>query len=264
MKIGITTTQRKEPYPHLKEFLQEAGLPFYPRNGGSVARLMREHDLAGMIVWKENGPELHLKDADQPFFYHPSMAKNRLTAWRKKQQPDALARAAELRPGDAFLDCTLGMGADALTAAYFTEEAGRVVGVESSPLIALIIRWGMRIYAETTEHLWMRPALSRIEVVNADYLDYLRALPDDSFDVVYFDPMFRQPVYESQAISVIRSLANPAPLSPEAVQEACRVARRCVLLKEKQISGEFERLGFTPVHESQTSKLAYGRIEVKP
>ncbi len=264
MKIGVTTTQRKEPYPHLEEFLAESGLPFFPRNGNSVARLIRENDLSGMIVWKQNGPELYMAGAEQPFFYHPSMAKNRLTAWRKKQQPDALARAAGIHPGDAFLDCTLGMGADALAASYFVEAAGHVVGVECSPLIALIVRWGMRLYAETTEHLWMRPALSRIEVVQADYEEYLKNLPEKSFDVVYFDPMFRQPVYESQAISVIRSLANPAPLSPEAVREACRVARRCVLLKEKQASGEFERLGFTLVHESQTSKLAYGRIEVAP
>ena len=263
MKVGITTTHARVPYPYLDEFIQDAQMPFFTRGSNSLEKIMQEEKLDGLIVWKACGPEFYLKEhLEQPFFYHPSMAKNRINAWRKKQQPDALARAAGLCEGDSFLDCTLGMGADALTASYITGEKGKVTGIESSDIIALVIRWGLRMYAQDTSYTWMKPALSRIEVVHSDSLEYLKQLPDHSYDVIYFDPMFRKPVYASQAISVIRSLANSAPLEPETVREACRAARRCVVLKEKRESGEFERLGFQVVQESRTSKIAYGKIEV--
>ncbi len=264
LRIGVTTTHARTPYPDFEAFLADAKLPYFVRGNRSLEKIMVQEKLDAVIVWKEHGPALYAADAmQQPFFYHPSMAKNRLGAWRKKKQPDSLGRAAGLREGDAVLDCTLGMGADSLVAAYFAGETGKVTGLEFSECIALIVRWGMRMYARDTEYEWMKPALNRVEVVHADYNTYLQSLPDRSYDVVYFDPMFRKPVYESQAISVIRQLANPEPLSEAAVREACRVARRCVILKEKQASGEFERLGFSVVQESHTSKIAYGRIEVE-
>jgi hypothetical protein len=72
----------------------------------------------------------------------------------------------------------------------------------------------------------------------------LRSLPDKSADIVYFDPMFRIPVEESSSISPYRFIANPEPLSLEAVTEAVRVARRKVILKDHRDSPEFDRLGF--------------------
>ena len=265
MKVGITTTHAHQPYHYLAEFIKDAGFPYFPRRSDSLKKIIEEEQLDGLIVWKAYGPEFYRKgDLDHPFFYHPSMGKNRLTAWRKKNQADPLIKATGLAQGETFLDCTLGMGADALVAAYFAQKSGCVTGLESSSIIALIIRWGMRMYAQNTPYTWMKSALLNIRAVHADYREYLKNCPDASYDVVYFDPMFRQPVYQSQAISVIRELANPAPLTPEAVREACRVARRCVVLKEKRSGGEFERLGFCVVQESQSSKIAYGKIEVRP
>lgn len=51
-----------------------------------------------------------------------------------------------------------------------------------------------------------------VRVVCADYREYLRRMGDDSFDVVLFDPMFRQTVTRSSALQALKMLANPEPL----------------------------------------------------
>lgn len=104
-------------------------------------------------------------------------------------------------------------------------------------------------------------ALRRINVVHSEHLDYLRAQPDRSIDIVYFDPMFRVPLTGSASISPLRQFANQAALSLESVAETVRVARKTVLLKEKALSGEFERLGFTELLRSN-SKTSYGVIHI--
>ncbi|CRF29000.1 Uncharacterised protein [Mycobacterium tuberculosis] len=101
--------------------------------------------------------------------------------------------------------------------------------------------------------------MRRIEVVQMDHLDYLRELPENSVDVVYFDPMFRQPIMESASIRALRGLADDRPLSEKSVQEAIRASRRVVVMKEHRDSDQFARLGFAEVHRSGT-KIAYGVI----
>jgi hypothetical protein len=73
--------------------------------------------------------------------------------------------------------------------------------------------------------------------------------------------MFRRPVKESSGIAPLRPFANTEPLQPEAVEEAARVARRSVVLKEQVDSGEFERLGFRKQVRSGAN-IAYGVISL--
>ena len=87
--------------------------------------------------------------------------------------------------------------------------------------------------------------MRRVEAKHADYEDFLRNLPDDFYDVVYFDPMFRHPLKDSVQLAPLRLLAEPAPVSHAAIAEACRVARKRVVLKENSRSLEFARLGFS-------------------
>lgn len=58
---------------------------------------------------------------------------------------------------------------------------------------------------------------------------------------------------------MLKELADPNPLDPDSVREAVRVARKRVVLKERLMSGEFERLGFRVVKEA--SNHAFGIIE---
>lgn len=103
--------------------------------------------------------------------------------------------------------------------------------------------------------------MRRIEVRHSHHLDYLKSLPDRSVDIVYFDPMFREPIAESASIHPLRHYANGEPLEMESVREAVRVARKTVVMKEARSSGEFERLGFT-LPERGKSKITYGVISI--
>ena len=257
MKLIVTSPLSGESNsPDLEEFLAEIGLPYIPRSGKSLPRLLQEHLADGIVVWKESGPVLHL-GAEQ-FFFHPSMAKIRIGAYRKRNQDDPMIKACALKEGDSFLDCTLGLGADAVVASFFTNN--KVVGLESSPVVAATIKWGMRRF--TSDISWLTEPIQRVEVINADHNQFLAQQASNSFDVVYFDPMFRQPLLSSQPLSPLRNLADPRPLSLQSLEEACRVARYRVVVKERSGGEEFKRLGIETVISTSGQKLAYGVLNI--
>lgn len=256
MNIIVSTSHRDERAdPMLNEFLEDSGFPFYPRERLSLDKLVRRYGADAVIIWQDQGPVLHR--GGERFFFHPSMAKVRLGAYRKQGMVDPLVKACCLEPDFSFLDCTMGLGADVIVASYFLP-CGRVIGLESAPGIAQVVKWGMKTYQADID--WLQKAIERVQVINCNHLTYLKSLPDDEFDVVYFDPMFRRPVLESAAISPMRALANHEPLSIEVIAEACRVARRRVVVKERHGSKEFERLGIDRIVGGHHSTLAYGLI----
>lgn len=257
MKIIVTSPLSAESCStELEEFLADIGLPYVPRSGKSLPRLMQEYHADGVVVWKDNGPVLHF--GGEQFFFHPSMAKIRIGAYRKSNQDDPMIKACGLQKGDSFLDCTLGLGADAVVASFFTNN--KVVGLESSPVVAAIIKWGMRCF--TSDISWLTKPIQRIEVINADHNQFLAQQASNSFDVVYFDPMFRQPLMSSQPLSPLRNLADPRPLSLDTIEEACRVARTRVVVKERSDGEEFRRLGIETILSTAGHKLAYGVINI--
>lgn len=259
MKIIATTSQSVSlPSIHLQAFLKEAGIEFVPRRRQSLPSLLQQNTADAVIVWQDRqGPILHY--GGQILYFHPSMAKVRIAAYRKKSQNDPLIQAAGVWPGDAILDCTLGLGADSIVLAYFAHP-GRVVALESSSAIACTVKWGMQMYRSGMD--WLDQAIHQVEVQHEDHLTYLRQTPDKSFDIVYFDPMFRQPLLKSQPLTPIRELGNPAPLEPDAIHEAVRVARRRVVMKERSNSEEFDRLGFDRVLGSPHNAVHYGIIDI--
>lgn len=210
-------------------------------------------DDEAIIVTKDEWRYQHLNG--HRFSFHPNMSALRIKHI-KQGHKDPLVTCADLKPGDVVLDCTLGMGADAIVASYAVGSSGKVIALESQPVIAELVKHGLKNYQ--TKRSELKEAMRRIEVVQADYRHYLKKLPDGFVDVVIFDPMFRETVKASQAMQILKPLANPEPLDKESVQEALRVARRAVLLKERPQSGEFEHLGFTVAKKS--SHYAWGII----
>ncbi|WP_054696971.1 class I SAM-dependent methyltransferase [Syntrophomonas palmitatica] len=98
-------------------------------------------------------------------------------------------------------------------------------------------------------------------MINSDHYYYLCHVPSNSFDVVYFDPMFRHPQHHSTAIKPLRQLADHRPLDEQSITEACRVARKKVVIKETRSSKELERLGVQFIVGSHHNPIAYGVIE---
>ncbi|NPV26036.1 MAG: class I SAM-dependent methyltransferase [Firmicutes bacterium] len=252
-RLIVTTTQpREEQIKLAQELAARVGGQYVSRGNRSVKQLKAQgYSIvvveASQITWYPPG--------EGRVFFHPSMAKLRIKECRTKGR-DQMVEALGLRPGAEVLDCTLGLGADAIVASFVVGHTGRVVGIEASPVLAELVRWGLSCYVEPNPEL--TAAMRRIEVVTADHLDYLRSLPDQSFDVVYFDPMFRRPILASSALKPVRRWVNSDPLRLEAVQEAQRVSRARVVMKEHRGSSEFTRLGFTEVRGGKYSRVAYG------
>ena len=253
--LVTTSADPGERVRHLaKRVASELGAPFVERRGRSIRELGEAQGCAGIVVVGEDGIRCYGR-GKKPFFFHPGMAAVRVKRLMNGER-DPMLEAAGAGAGDRVVDCTMGLGSDAIVFAHAVGPSGKVTAVESEPLLHLVVSHGLAAHEPGDEAL--REAMRRVETVCADHLEYLKTLEDRSVDIVYFDPMFREPA-AGPAMEPLRELANPAAIRPEAVREARRVARKAVVLKEKAGSAEFERLGFTPVRRS-AGKFAYGVI----
>ncbi|MCD1257347.1 class I SAM-dependent methyltransferase [Paenibacillus athensensis] len=228
-----------------------------PRRRDSLQKLMRSYgDPAVLLVAK--GEIRYYEEDQDAMFFHPSMSQIRVKRLLGGE-PDALVEACGALPGDHVLDCTAGLASDAIVLSCAVGASGSVTALESEPVPAMLIREGLAAYEADLPQ--MTEAMRRISVRHAHHLDVLRELPGASVDIVYFDPMFRRPIRESSSIAPLRTHANIAALTPEAVEQARRVARKRIVLKEQRTSGEFARLGFDSVLRSNT-KTTYGVIQL--
>jgi len=212
-----------------------------PRKKRSVSRMQKEYN-ANVIVAGKNRYEYYPYSVTEPFFFHPNSAAYRLKRL-EKGGTDPLIEVCRLQQGDRFLDCTLGLGSDSIVAKYVVGHRGRVVGLEANPNVAFIVKNGMQSY-DVTE-MPLAACMRDIEVIQANAIAYLRTLADNSFDVVYMDPMFEKIIEESDNFTPLRAAGEKTVISDEWVAEATRVAKRGVVLKAYFDSPLFERYGFT-------------------
>lgn len=258
----VTTVRRGQKYTEVNRTLAARtaaalGIPNVPRGNDSLAELRAAYGVDAALVARRG--LLTLVTAEGELFFHPGMShlriKNLLLG-----HGDHLVSALGLVEGMHVLDCTLGTGADAIVESFAVGAQGMVTALEANPLIAAVIADGLA--HATGDNYEMHAAMRRITVHHADALTFLRATETDSCDVVYFDPMFRRPLHESAGMNALRVLADSRALTGETIAEACRVARRRVVMKERRESAEFERLGFTHITGGKYSRIAYGVMEV--
>jgi 16S rRNA (guanine1516-N2)-methyltransferase len=256
-KLVVTTGLReKQEYVRVAhEYAIEIDAPYVQRRDRTLEQLREEYETNTLLV-VANKVKLYV--GEEEFFFHPSMANTRIKRLKSGENDIVIDRCG-VQLGDTVLDCTLGLGSDSIVFAHVVGDTGRVIGLEASQVIATLVRRGLQELVVDTKAV--NEAMRRVEVVCADHLDYLRTQPDRSVDVIYFDPMFRRTVQKSDAIEPLRHLGDDRPLSVEAVEEAKRVARRCIVLKERWYSQEFKRLGFVLPRKSSGS-TNYGVIEI--
>ena len=211
-----------------------------------------------------------LNDGVENLHFHPSMALLRLMN-SFRGDPDRYLLATGLKPGDTLLDLTMGLGTDSLVGAWAVGEQGRVIGVECSSILSAMVNDGLQSLvtarvpnSENVDKKLAWEALSmaarRIRVIWADHFDYLCQQPSASVDVIFFDPMFRYTSQKSASIKPLHSWSDHKSLRIEVIQEARRVARRCIVLKERKGSLEFTRLGFDILSGGKYSQVDYGLI----
>ncbi|WP_166786735.1 class I SAM-dependent methyltransferase [Jeotgalibacillus salarius] len=255
----ITTSGRPGEITYLnvvkaQQFFSDA--IFIERDKRSIKQLQEQFkDL--ILVAGENRFELYTMESSDPFFYHPNSASFRIKRMIKGEK-DPLIEAADLLPEDRFLDCTAGLASDALVASWFCNQP--VTAIESKREIAFITAQGLKCFQHKIDDI--NAAMRKINIHNEHADSYLKNCLSDSFDVVYFDPMFHEAI-QSEGLSHMRELADyDDGHLYDSVQEAVRVARKTVVLKDHFRSNRFHQLGFERIIRPST-KQHYGVISVK-
>ncbi len=235
---------------------QKLNKKFVTRNNLSLERLKQDNNVDNILIFTKDGLKAHTSQGD--LFFHLNMAQLRILNLNRNQK-DHMVEAMDLKPKMSVLDCTLGLGTDATVASYIVGENGKVVGLESATLIYLITKYGLANFNH--DNIAINHSLRRIESFNLHYLDYLKAQGDNSFDIVYFDPMFRKPIQDSANFKPMRAIANMEQLQSKALVEALRVAKKRVVIKETKDSMEFERLNISQIYGGKYSSVSYGVID---
>lgn len=255
LKFAVTTSLRPAPglVESAKQLAAHFNVPFAERRDLSVKKLAGLNNADGLLVVSAN--RLSFIMGENEFFFHPGLAGLRIKEINNGKT-DQMISAMSLKEGYTVLDCTMGLGTDAIVASYVTGAAGRITALESSPVICELVKRGLQSYAD--EDIQIIQAMRRVKVINTKYKEFLASLKPGSYDIIYFDPMFRSPRHRSPGINAARMLADHDPVDSETVDMALKAAARRVVLKERRDSAEFERLGFKRIVGGKYSPVAYG------
>ena len=264
MQYYITTSRNGGPvYKDRAKYLGGIwGMAYVERNHASIAELFhilldKKSEPTGMFVVGEQRVELYRDPDKKPLFFHPNTAMFRAKHLLRHGN-DPLIEAAGVERGDYIVDATLGMGADAQLLSLAAGENGYVTGLEGSPDIARITSLGLQSYEH--EYTPLTAAMRRIKVYQVNHVHWMRVQPDQSVDIVYFDPMFDEQINKSDGISTMRAHAVMNELSEEAVNEALRISRKRVVLKDHFRSTRFDTFGFKRTVR-KSSKVHYGILD---
>ncbi|HEX9050912.1 MAG TPA: class I SAM-dependent methyltransferase [Anaeromyxobacter sp.] len=262
VRLAVTTPLRPSPAEEAEARAAAArhGLPYAARGRRAAADALRASGAEALLVLSARGATLLVEGEERR--WSPGMGalrakrvRARLRGEGDETTRDPFLEAAGIREGDAVLDATLGLGADALVAAVAAGPRGRIAGVEASPALAAWVAEGLRRLGDE--------AAARIEVRASDHATVLASLPDRSFDLVVFDPMFRHARAEPAGFDLVRRLADPRPLSAEALERARRVARRWVLVKDGAPGWDLARLGLAPLPSARGAHRYYARVPAR-
>jgi 16S rRNA (guanine1516-N2)-methyltransferase len=237
---AIVTTAPSGEEAEARELAGRFGLRFEPRNARPLHEILR-HQGPVLVLAKKRAD---LYQGGTSWRASAGLAYLRLLRVRKGEV-DPLTVAADLRAGEQVLDATLGLAGDALVAAQATKN--KVIGLEKSGLLCAFTLAGLR-----------RINVPEIEIVQADHREFLAEQASKSFDVVLLDPMFQKPGDAGPSFALLREHGEHATLSNETLQEARRVARRGVLVKDHARGAELQRLGLIPKLSRRSAPIAFG------
>ncbi|MCT8139897.1 class I SAM-dependent methyltransferase [Anaerobacillus sp. CMMVII] len=254
----VTTSLRptQEMLKKAKQVAVDLNLPFITRDKGPISALQGQYGCDVFVVGS-NRLSLYQLATDVPMFFHPNSAMFKVKRIMKGDTSPFL-QATKLTEKMSFLDCTLGLASDSIVSSVVVGKYGKVVGIEGNRFLAYIVREGLKSWDSGLVEI--NEAMQRIDVVHMDHLDYLRNEKTNAFDVVYFDPMFELKI-DSDGINPIRNMAIYRPLDGETIEEAKRVAKSRVVLKDHWKSTRFDQFNFN-VYKRTTSPFHYASIEL--
>lgn len=261
----LVTTSLKGASLYSEEAQSAASLlggSYVARKNMTEEELFTKSGKEPFLMIGSKGPTLCTPEGEKHFF-HLSMAKLRLLEWKRSQKDhlvEAVASIVPLGEGIKILDATLGLGSDSAVLSYAYGEDAEIIGLEGYRPLAYITNYGCRHYNDEDEDV--TAALRCIQVANLRYESYLKNAKTDSMDIVYIDPMFTVPVQESPQFKALRSYVVESSLDKDIFKEACRVAKRGVVIKERSFSTIFDALGIVKLYGGKYSRIRYGVYEL--
>lgn len=259
--FAVTTSLKASPsdIASVRAIAAHLGLPFFLRKNHKVESMFGLDDSILRFLVVQTGGWLLIDRGGDQLRYHPNMGYVRLGN-RMRGEVDHLLAACALRDGDKVLDATLGYAGEALLCAHEVGPLGVVHGIEAVPELGLIVSQGLATLE--TQNAKINAVMRRIEVVHlGHHLEYLMGCADNTYDVICFDPFFEEQVGTDGTMSILRNLGNLEPLCRGTLAEACRVARKRVIVKATKWSGVLDDLIITNVVGSRSGKVCYGILQ---
>ncbi len=253
MELSVTTSGKAsaELTARARQAAKRWRLPFIERRRKAPLAPLLGREAQAVLVFGTEG--LALWDREGALRFTPGMARLRVKRLDAGIQEDLLVRIAGFQPGETVLDCTLGLGADALVAARAVGTTGRVVGLEKSLALYALVSQGLEDYDPGSRSC-------RVEPLHTDAESFLRSQPNGSFDHVLFDPMFERPRRSAPSFEILRRFADHSPLTVSTLGLAARVARRSVVVKGARHSNDLTKLGLLAEAGSRYATVLWARL----
>ncbi|MFC4402129.1 class I SAM-dependent methyltransferase [Gracilibacillus xinjiangensis] len=240
-----------------KKIANSYNMVYVEINGRSIQTL-KDIVQEDIVIVGTEGLFVSSLNSDQKLFFHPNLAMVRAKRMLQNQK-DPLVEIAKLKEGMSMLDCTLGLASDSIIASIAVGFGGSIYGLEGNPLIYLLTKEGLSTFVSGNQ--LFDKAMRKINVINKEHYSYMKNAETDSVDIVYFDPMFDKGIKDSTGINSIRDYALRNSMTYKVIEEAKRVARKRVILKDHWKSDRFIQFGFTQ-HKRKTALFHYGVIEL--
>ena len=249
MKNIIVTTSVKttlELNNKAQKLANELNLKFIKRNKSTIKQLL-ETTKEVIIVYKN---KLSYFENNSELFFH--LDTSALKIKNNDNEPLIEIIGSEKQN---ILDCTMGLAGDSIILSYYEH---KVTALEKNKIIYLIVSNGLKNYISHDEKI--NSYMRRIITHNIDSVKFLKNCPDNSFDIVYFDPMFSHNIEESKNLAGIETLANQDFPTADFLTEAKRVAKKKVIVKAHFKDDIFEKFDFIRLTRKNT-KFHYGYID---
>jgi len=249
MEVVVTTDRRPTPemIEEAKKLSEELGTVYVKRRHNTIESIKKSYGKNVLVVGKDLLLTVHTLSGYKLFF-HPGLFKIRLLNYLSGGK-ESMISAMDLKEGETVLDCNLGLAQDALLSAFVSKR--EVVGVEKDPVIYEIVKRGLKRYRPEGKLKVAEFAFSLVKPTCGDNYAFLKRLPDKSYDIVYFSPMFIKPKWHCSVMAPFREVAVKDFVSPETLKEAERVARKRVVIKVNK--GVKELFPFLSDYQVQTS-----------
>ncbi len=267
--LTIVSTKKKpslEDIKRAKEISKALNLPYFKRGKLTIEKLFKKvkeifkTDKVRLLLVENLNLKL-ITPNKKELFFHPGLLKIRFLNILKKEKQnidsndDLFYKVLDLKEGDLVLDCNLGLCQDALLCAYKTKNT--VIGLEIDKVIALVVRDGLKKYNFTGKMKIFNKLKENLYTICIDNKKYLETAKDNSFDVVYFSPMFINPKWECSQMMPLREIAIKSFPDKETLENAKRVARKRVVIKINKGAHElFDYLNDFEIVKAQT-RLEY-------